>query len=244
MSASIEQRLAKSQAAVEAAPDDAGARFELGYSLALAGDLDRATAEYVVAWRLPQAEGAPDLLGIFAGQIKRLIARHPPSRLPFVALQDELAPPSDGPPDRSTFASWVRLNAMLGEPHRTLAWFDAIYPKLPAEPRLAALVDNVLVRPLMECGRWADAGRVMVDPIARIRQIVFKPLEAAVAMPPETSERIDALGRRGRVLFASMFVRALLAAHRDVDARAVAEYCRGVDPSSEMVDALRSLGVA
>ena len=229
-------------AAVEAAPDDANARFELAFALSSAGDLDRAAAEYAQAWRSPQREGEHDPRAIFAGQIKQLIRRHPPTRSAFVALRDELAPPSDGPPDRSTFASWARLNSVLGEPQHTFAWFDTTYPKLPADQMLAALVDSALVRPLMECGRWADAGRVMIDPIARIRQVVFKALDPVAGLPPALAARADALGRRGRVLFGSMFVRALLAAHRDADARAVAEYCRSVDPSTEMDDALMALG--
>jgi hypothetical protein len=138
------------------------------------------------------------------------------------------------------------LNRILRDEDRTVAWYDTKYSRLANAAEIAAAVQSVLLRPLVERNRWAETGALMQDPLVWIRKILPTPMNGPtlpVALTKDLEDRAEALGQRGRCTFAPIFVRALLAANRRDDARAVAEHCRSVDPSSEMNAVLTALGM-
>ena len=134
-----------------------------------------------------------------------------------------------GPIDIDAFGDWTCLNTVLGEKHRTLAWYDAL--PHTARARLGRILEHYIIPLLLESKRWADAGALYDAPL--------KTLDRAAGMlshdhPPELIEHM----RKHFRTSAAQLVRALCAANRDADASAVhAQACK-IDPSAEMRKAL------
>ena len=62
---------------------------------------------------------------------------------------------------------WVTLNGTLNETERTIAWFG----RASADPASRPVIDHIaslLLDPLRERRRWADIGRLFVDPTAKL----------------------------------------------------------------------------
>jgi hypothetical protein len=221
-------------------------RYQHAMQLVQADKHDEAVDALVELWRYTIDRSRP-VSRLAERELRALFARHAPARPAVARLRDAVAPPRRQLADPDALREWAALCDLLEEPARVLAWFDDTYCRLADPTPLAAMVDKLLVRPLMMAERWADAGRIIQDPVARIAAILPPRApdhaERMAELPGEMRAKIEAMGSRGRCTFAAMFVRSLLAANRQADARAVADHCLSVDGSPAMAETIAREGV-
>jgi len=241
-----ESALEAKRAEAAANPHDMRVRLDLARLLTSAEYFEEATAVHVWFWE-HALENQPEMAGVrrsyFARDLENLIARHAPARGAITTLRDQVAPPSDREPELEAFSDWVCLNRVLGCDNDTLRWFDEVYKTLPVSGRLSRVLD-VHVRPLLHAeGRLAEGGALLGDPLAMLARAV----ESRARIDPQVFARfpsdhaaIRELGAKRLRGTAVYLVRALHAAGRTVDVRAVVDEARRLDPSKEMSSALAS----
>jgi hypothetical protein len=140
---------------------------------------------------------------------------------------------------------WYALSLGLGETSTILAWFDAERENLKTVDWLRAPITQRVVPVLVTAGRWADAGLFLADPLGELRRTAERrdEMEARIRsgsgeLPEEMLAEVQKVAGDMIRKDAASFVRALLAARRDDDAKQVAEEALRIDASQEMVDAL------
>ena len=159
---------------VEAAQQPTGmmGRMSLARALANGGKVDEATDEYAWLWQ-HMLEHEPAMLGVRASfmlaEIADLAGRHGPARTRFSALRDAAAPTHESL-DADRLGDWMLLNQALGEPQRTLDWFDRERQRLASDAKLSPLLETTLIPLLIEGERWADAGALYADPVNSVKQ--------------------------------------------------------------------------
>lgn len=231
-----ESTLATLERTVGSEPQNMRARFDLARELLRAGRQAEALAGFLWLWQ-HMLEHEPALYGVrmsfLAGELETLAKTYAPARDAIVDLRDRAEPGDSGTIERATFHDWTRLNRMLGEPSRTLAWYDA----LPAETRAtnAQILEKEVISLLVESGRLSEAGTLYADPVQSINRSAAL-LSPQRSLPPELLERSRTHFRQE----VCSIVRALFAAQRVEDAEAVIARAKELDPSDGMRNALAS----
>jgi hypothetical protein len=231
---------------MEKAPEpDARERKKQATELLRGGRLDEALEEYDWLWRnMHHLE--PELSGVrvsfMAQEIGKLCEGSAAARARFGAIRDETekaALSSTETAAREWRFDWIVLNEALGEGERTLAWFDA-------EDKVAAreIIDRCahrLIPLLRERGRWADVGRLFLDPVAEIRSEHATAESALLRFPPDQEHMRQELAKVVLHSFrdhAGVLCRGLRAAERPEDAAAVEHEALRLDDTPEMREAL------
>lgn len=241
---SIEAVRARVRAAPKGGAAEVNARHNLAQGLVQSGELDKATEEY--AWLWVNSAGVPAYGGVrgsfMAGEMERLGAQHPPARERFAAFRDAAGEKIAGEKvDPEDLDDWVVLNGVVGEPEKTLEWFD----RVKADARWRPLVQRVsfrLEQLLMERERWADIALIYPDPVAKLRQEhQLKQMTDAAARPGVGKEQQE----RMKATYAKMFRdkagklhAALLAADREKEAKELADEAVKLDDTGAMRVAL------
>jgi len=217
-------------------PDNMEFRIHLASRLREAEAFDEATTEYLWLWK-HLLERAPEMLSvkhsILLMQLEGLVNRHAPARAAFTAIRDALQTDAD----EDQLLDWCALNQVLGETEKTLAWFDERRDRLDPEsiPRAIELHLEPL---LIAAERWADVGRVLRDPVGKLRVAAAETNEVLARMEQEMPgpilEPIRAQMLGHLPVTASMYVRALRAAGRDEDVRKLAAAAVEIDASATM----------
>jgi hypothetical protein len=145
-----------------------------------------------------------------------VIARkHAPSMTALVAMRDALDTPKDT--DADALDGWVALNRAIGEDDRTFAWYDAKRSDPAAAALVARVAPNVFWM-LAEAGRWADAGRVVGDPVAWLAT-----WRAQVGGPDAAIRGYAALSAADRDRDAAVLAKAMLKDEPGVACRLIAQ---------------------
>lgn len=224
------------RAASQVKPADMGPRLNAARELLSAGRYDEALTESLWLWE-HILEHDPAKYGVrmsyLARDLEVLAGAHPGARAAIGFVRDRSAPPLFGPIEVETFHDWARLNRVMGESARTLAWYDALAPEKRA--RLGSSIERSIIPLLVEAGRWRDAGALYQDPL--------EILEQAARVFADTTRRnlpvhVTNHVRRHLTTTAAQLVRALRAATRDADATVIDRRARELDASDEMASAL------
>jgi thioredoxin 1 len=208
-------------------PGDVQTRMLFARSLLEHGELDEATGVHEALWKDLDATPAFVVVkhAMFQQQITDLVRRHPPAYTAFTRVRDAATPGS---------RDWLTLNRALNEPERTLAWFDTIRDRLQGDAELAGVVEGAVVPLLVAAGRWADAGHAFADPMRTVTGIIDRrkrAAEAAAKLPKEQADQVIAMIDMMNAQEVTTLRRALSAAGREGDLRAVEEAGAKVDPA-------------
>jgi thioredoxin 2 len=228
-------------------PSDMQVRMAMARCLVESNRLEEATDLYVWLWE-HMLEHDRSMYGVrlsfFVGALQDLFGRHPPARERFDRLRTASAPPAKGAPPPDALVDWFALNEALGEKEASLAWFDSVRADLLPDDRLARLLQRSVGDLLVAANRWQDVAALYPQPLAtlaeagRLRQ---ETMGLAVNGPSELGEEIRAFADGTLRQTAFRLVRALRAAGRVDEARAVAEEARKLDGSREMDASLLSV---
>jgi hypothetical protein len=207
---------------------------------------EEATDEFVWLWNNVERVD-PSMSGVrvsfMAGEIERLVAEYPPARQRFAELRDQAAAATDANPTAADpRTDWAVLNKVLGDDDRTIAWFDKAKEDPAAVPVIEGL--SVYLEELLKArGRWADVGRLVRDPMAKLD--LHHSMLRHMEMPLMRHRLGDEAFARMRDASLNLFRRAvadlvasLRAAGRHDDAVAVRDKALILDPSGEMKQAL------
>ncbi|MBS2026714.1 MAG: thioredoxin family protein [Deltaproteobacteria bacterium] len=235
-----ETSLQRQRAEVASNPGDMQERMALAQMLVSANQLDEATKEYLWLWE-HMLEHEPAMKGVrrsfLVMELYDLAAKHPPAREALARVRDAVAPRERTALRAEGLADWFSLNDALGERSRGLEWFDATRPKAGDDKLLAWLLESQVVPMLIEANRWADAGALFAQPLKTLEEAVAL-LNQADHMPSDTPPGFREFATKNLREVAGQLVRALRAAHRDEEAKAVAAEARKLDDSAEMSAAL------
>lgn len=135
---------------------------------------------------------------------------------------------------------WLALNFALEDEERTVLWFDAVKHAPPAELSFAQL-EQWLAPLFLARGRWSDFALLYPDPVARLRLIARVSAEMQASVSVALAEDMPAAMLRK---IAGDLLRALVAAGRLREADELDAEARQLDPSANMVEALRAARTA
>lgn len=163
------------EAGERAGPDgkvDVRARMDLASDLARSSkpqDLDLATDEYVWLWNnmLKHRDSMYGVrLSFMASDMQRLGAKHPRAKAEFAKLRDAAEADLKKDAGWEAMTDWIVLNLrVLDDKDAVMAWYDRVSKQEGSGPTLARYARDL--GPLLtERGRWADAGRLLKDPLA------------------------------------------------------------------------------
>lgn len=235
-----DQSLEAMRSQVVANPENMQLRMEFARMLGLVGTLEEATTEYLWLWK-HMMEFQPSMSGVrhsyLVQDLKRLVRRHDPARTALVTLRDQVTPPLDREPEITTFHDWLSLNQALGDSSQSVRWFDSVCKTLPPTVRDRRLVDllEVEIIPLLIAEhRWAEAGSLFLNPLVTLRKAADNRARF------ESPSLREAFVRRFRKV-ATELAKALHAANRIDDERALVEEARRLDTSEEMTAMLSYL---
>jgi thioredoxin 1 len=224
---------------------DMEGRLQLADSLLEAGRYEKATDEYVWLWD-NIARVRPEMRGVrlsfMASRIEALVAAHPPARARFAEIRDRAGAAADAAglteSGAETRGDWIALNRLVGDEERTMAWFDVV-KRDPAAAKLVEEVSIHLLEPLQERKRWADIGRLYIDPLAQLKHnhaITSQELPSGV--DPEMLAGLRQMMTQHFRGAAALLYGSLRAAGRNDEATAVESESLKLDPSDEMKVAL------
>ena len=244
----IEESVAEARAELTDSDRDVDGRHHLAQALLRTRRFEEALDHFV--WlRLHMAEVEPSMSGVrvsfLAHEIDELCRELPAARERFCQLRDDaeasaLARSAEGKAAPARF-DWIVLNATLREAERTLSWFDGLAPE--EQSALHTSIISRVMPMLLERERWADAGRLIRDPLEELRSHgAMLHMGRNFPMPDTVAPHRSALEEtmlEGLRKDAAQLVRSLQAAGRDVDAAAVKREALRLDDSPEMRAALR-----
>lgn len=175
---------------------DVQGRYRLAQSLMRTEAYAEAMEHLVWLWD-HSIEHEPAFVGVrgsfMLSTIEELCAMHPPAKAAFMERRDAAERTlSEGGTDWQVAWDFVALNESFGEPARTLAWFDANKD----DATKAGLLDRVgsrLVPLLLEHERWADAGRLLSEPVQMAQATLpmqVRMFDANPDLEEQTVERI------------------------------------------------------
>jgi hypothetical protein len=200
------------------------------------GENEAATAEYLWLWK-HMLEKDPNLFGVrhsfLVSALEGLFAEHPPARATFSEIRDAAAPSRDAI-DSHQLADWISLNTALGEQNVTLAWYDANAERILADRELRRAVGQEIIPTLVAAERFADVGRMYDDPLSELRKVatereeMLRQIAADPGLSPEMVEQLKQFSGMHLRQAATDLVRALRAAGRTDDAKAVTDEARGL----------------
>lgn len=219
-------------------------RMELLQTLVRMDKLDEATEQYAEFWETSKSDvGMGGVRGSFlANDMERLAKRHPAALQKFRAMRDALEKTftSDTAREAAAQTDWITLNDVVGEPARTLAWFDRIKDKRDRGEYLESHVFRI-EKLLEENERWADLGRLWKDPIGELKKShgqLASMLNFGGGLSAERKKELEAaMSSNFRTKAGHMYV-GLLAAGREKDAEEVADEAISLDDSAAMRMAL------
>lgn len=166
-------------------------RMEDAQTLAEAGDYATASPILIDLWK-HMAEDEPSLLGVrhsfFASQIEEACNEHKPTRDAFITIRDENEARLKTSPDYDTLTDWIVLNKVVGQPEKTLEWFDRV--KTTDLGKATATRLFYLIEPLIkERGDLRDISIITPQPLSKLRTSVTQArrMEKALANNPENA---------------------------------------------------------
>lgn len=209
------------------------ARYDLARRLLTDGKYKEATDEFVWLWRnIPKQD--PPMIAVRNSfmilEMIRLLHRFPDAKPLFEELRTE-AEKSD------TRVDWVKLNGLLNESDKTLAWFDSIKDR-PDHEQVIHQVDATLQSLLIRANRWADIGTYLYkEPMKKLEQLKQQSLtakrlhkERRTGLPGEPTARdYDPFPASAATLYA-----ALLAAGREAEAEQIVSESFKFDDTREL----------
>ena len=153
-------------------PDDMHLRYRFADRLVDAGKCEEATELYLWLWQ-HMLEHEPAMVGVrcsyMAGDIHSLVEQYPPARRRFADLRDSTEP-GTADTDADKIVDWIDLNAILGESAKTLEWVDGAGSAVVGRADFEKLRRLRIIPLLIQNGRWADAGRMESDPLAKLER--------------------------------------------------------------------------
>lgn len=217
-------------------PTDIEGRMDHARDLALNGDFEKATDEYVWLWK-NMLEHQRSMSGVrssfMAGEMARLAEESPHARAAFEALRDETEKRlKTGPKSWQDLRDWLVLNErVLHDRKPVLAWIDRIKDR-PTAKHTFARVGDIVAEVLRAEGRWKLYGELIDNPDAEMAQaeMLYKmTMGMAKNDPRQRGRRSDQIAFE-QDIYKQMFRdtagslhAALLAAGRDDDAWAAAD---------------------
>lgn len=224
---------------------DVRARWDAARALVAAGQAEAAAAEFEWLW-LHALEYEPALVGVrstaMVSEMKKLAEAHPAAKQRFVALRDQRGKAIDGGKvSRAAVADWISLNEVVADQGATLAWFDKVKAKPEFRTHLAENV-TALEPLLLDAKRWADVGKLIVDPMSRPANV-----HALLVSERERTKELGTPEHRAKVaaervaFFRGEMATAyacLLAADRDLDASLLAGRARALDAAADLALAM------
>jgi thioredoxin 1 len=220
---------------------DIMARVELARALVQAKEFDEAATELTWLWE-NAVKVNPAMQGVRIAAIGPLIqdlaAENEPARTTFTKIRDNTETRLKA--DNKTWEDlidWLVLNDAVGDPDRTLAWFD----RIKGDPESAETLERMGMRlepMLLQRNRLADAACLWRDPVQHLKQerAMFA---FALKMSDPGSGESEELKQAFRPP-AAMLYAGLLAAGRDKDAERVATEVMKTDNGPGMKAALVS----
>lgn len=148
-------------------------RMELARTLVNAEKYDKATEQYLWLWA-NAAKKEPAMVGVrvsfLVNEIAELCERHEPAKVEFVKIRDAAEERLKQPGKTwDDLQDWLALNSAVGQEHKTLEWFDRI--KGDADARSTLERYSSRLEPILEANeRWADMGRIIAEPLTRLRR--------------------------------------------------------------------------
>ncbi len=198
------------------------------------GDLDSAAAACVLGWTRAEGSHRDDTL---APIMSRLARDHAPARARFETLRDRAE--AQAPRAASERGAWITLCSLLGDDDRVLAWVDDELNRAPAGDSLWAF-DDRLEPILTRARRWAELGRVIADPPARVEAIAQGLRDRLSVQAPLGSPDAEADNRANRGVAlawsrdrAATLIGTLFAGDRADEARAACRTLVSLDDTPE-----------
>jgi len=179
----------RARSAPKGTDEEVKARYELAKELVRKSELEKACEEYVWLWQ--NAGGAYSAVrgSFMASDMQALAAKYPPAKERFLGFRDEITPRLLAEKvDRSDFDDWIVLNGVVGEPQKTLEWFD----KYKADARWQPMLRSVAFRIeslLMTEDRWADVALLYPDPVGTLQRSQERNKEFAKYRATQGTER-------------------------------------------------------
>ena len=240
----------------DAAETDPVKRQERGETLAKAGKLEEALAEYLWCFdhgnQNPTSGYSGTRLSFLLTRIKSLGQQHPPAIRALEERRDKAeAAVLSGKANGDTAADMAALNRVLGEQKRNLAAYDQLKKGSPLDPEIAKPIARAIAKLLIEAQRYKD----VVDDVGDVESIVRQEIESMQSASPIPStpneasakalERAQASFRTLKVDELALWYEALLGAGRTDAAKKVADELLEFAPAGPTYAALidRSLRV-
>jgi thioredoxin 1 len=160
----------RAQGAPKGTEEEVKARYDLAMELVRKSEFEKACEEYVWLWQNAAGSYAAVRTSFMASDIERLATKFPPAKERFLGFRDEITPRLLAEKvDRRDFDDWIVLNGVVGEPKKTLEWFD----KYKADARWQPMLRSVSFRIeklLMAEDRWADVAILYPDPVGTLQR--------------------------------------------------------------------------
>ncbi|MBX9723851.1 MAG: thioredoxin family protein [Candidatus Obscuribacterales bacterium] len=200
------------------------ARRKFGRASIEEGKFDAALEQYLWLWQNMVKED-PDTKTMRAtslsNEIMVLTKRNAAAKARFSQFRDES--------EKNDPLDFIVLNEVLGEPEKTLAWFDKVKND-PAEKENLKIAGRRLEKLLIQKGRWADMASIYPDPVeeVKLRSDVSKNALAALAKMGIRAP-YDPFCMDSAKIYA-----AYLAVHKESLARKIAAECLKISDTSLM----------
>ncbi len=151
------------------------ARMELARTLASNKKFDLATEEFLWLWEhmLEHNQGYSGVrVSFMASDMTKLAEQYEPAKVAFTKLRDAARQKMDaGSKNRDVILDWFTLCEIVGDEDAILAWFDKAKDEKKSAAVISAL-DYKLFDLLVEHKRWADAGLLYKNPVAKARRSI------------------------------------------------------------------------
>jgi thiol-disulfide isomerase/thioredoxin len=231
--------------AAKNAKDDTPIRTRLDTARGLmnGGKLEAATNEYLWLWA-NMAKKEPSMSGVRVsftlGEIADLCSQHAPALEAFTKLRDDAEVRLKG--DNKSWddlGDWLCLNEAVKEEEKTLAWFDRIKNDADAKQTLERF--SYRLQPLLEQReRWADVGRLIPDPIQKLKDDygIMRMSSVGQGMDAALKAQVQAMAKDNFRRRSSSLYAGLLAAGRFGDAQRFVTEATRLDDTAQMRVAL------
>ncbi len=162
-------------------------------------------------------------LSFLVGDMQQLAQRHEVARAEFVKLRDAAEKQlKDKTATRATLVDWIKLNEVVDDDDRTLAWYDRVKDDAGAAPDIKRN-ERDLRRIFQEKKRWADMGRMYKNPERDARGLIQQNQMMEKMAPAEHAAEMKKYAQREVQGSLATMHAALLAADREADAQTVAD---------------------
>lgn len=185
----------KAAAARERAKDSKGKsvqdRMSDARSLIQAEDYDTALPILIDLWN-NMATDEPSMSAVrvsfFVGDIANACSDHAPTRDAFIKIRDEDEANLKTNPDYDTLTDWIVLNNAVGQPEKTLEWFDRVKTTDKGKATISNL-SYLIDRLVRERGDLRDLLVLNPQPITKLRSEVGQARHGANVLFANDPER-------------------------------------------------------